>query len=642
MLDPTSGRDAHRERTAADLSSLLVEMSRALKALRYYAADHPSHRDAIDRAYLAWRVELDRLGAVELEVDDDGFRAVGIVGSVPDTHLKELADALFEHGVSRLRFDPELDRPSYQRLIELLLEEERVLAEDGGLAAALSRHPSAGIRLLPPSSCQDHEASFATVNEDPDETTQPMVSVTMPEAADVVRPVGDPTDAPEPVDEERIAAALDSFAGQGPPLEVDPDARASLGSALLGSDAAPTVGMSPDDETAPDLDPMLDEPASVTSTIADEEPTPAFEDFTKPSLEEDPLGAPAVSDVDETLRTRLIELDRSEDDRGYTVAATDVVAAATLAAHSGHRDAAYRAILVFADHAVSAGQRPASQAALAREQLEEVCSGPQLEEVIDRACDPEGRVSVRAAQVLLQLGGRAIGPLLDRLVSEHDPDHIAQITAIALALGERATPILVSAIRGEDARRARVAVRIAGEIQSSRMVPTLVAVVEGATPELRREALRALARVGGERAVEAIEAALESTRPGVAETAAASLAEMRSRGSVRRMLDRLDAAVAAAESEMARSLIKSLGRLGAPEAVPKLVALLERRTILKRALTRGLRLPALEALAILPGREALRAVERAARHRDERVRQAAQRALARHAENGAGNESAGR
>jgi HEAT repeat protein len=98
----------------------------------------------------------------------------------------------------------------------------------------------------------------------------------------------------------------------------------------------------------------------------------------------------------------------------------------------------------------------------------------------------------------------------------------------------------------------------------------------------------------------------------------------------------LESALRERDTVRARELIRSLGQLGSERAVPKLVALMERRSLLRRRPLRELKLAALGALARLPGREALRSLERASGSSDAEIRARATQLLAR--ESGSGSE----
>jgi len=536
-------REGCGARSARDLSVLLMELARAVRALRLTAAGDPIRRDALNRCFLAWKAELQRAGELGLAVDGDGFRAGGQAERLSSAAAAELAARFRSRGLERLRLGADLDRDDFQRLA-------------GGLA---SDGPA-----LEGSASGENAFAFSGRS----------IAVEGPAA---------------PETEASPAGAAEAPAGEAA-------AAPSLGSALLGG-----------------------EPPEI--------PEAPFEDFTKPALEDDPLRAPPGSDDDAALLGLLRELDACADDEEYADVATAAVSEAARLGGAGHADAAYRAVLVLADHAVGQGGRSGTQLREAQRQLEALCSGARIQEVIERACDPEGRVAVRAAQVLLQLGGRAVGPLLGRYEAEPDPAGAAQLGAIVVALGERAVPALLSAMRGEAGPRARAAVRLAGELQSPELLPALVSALERGRRELRREAARSLACLGGQAALEALLSALAGREEGTPEAAAEGLAVLGDGRAVRPLLARLDDALQRGRTGVARATIAALGRLGRAEASPKLVAIAERRGLVRRRERRELQRAALEALARIPGRESLRALRRAARRRDRELRETAERLL---------------
>ncbi len=559
------------ERTAADLSSLLVELSRAVKGLAFYEADHPARRDLVDRAYLAWRVDLDRSGPISLQTGPDSFRADGVDESIAHGHLADLGRLLRERGLDRIGIGEDLSRGAFQSLLELLSLDDREIEQRGGFANAFAKSDVRGIAL--------------------DGLPQPASRRARHPEAEAASPGGADGPVAPALDEE--SALLDALA-EGPGVP-----ESSLGSALLG--ATPGAGL-------------------------------GFEDLTKPTLEEDPLGAPSSGAEDDALRALLQELDGCADDSTYAEVASGVVGETHRVAEQGIPSAGYRAVLVLADHAVGHGGRSGVQLRMAQESLAELCRGAVLDEILQRASDAEGSVAVRGAQVLLQLGGRAVTPLLERIESEEDADRRGRMGSIVLALGERAVPILVATIVGDDPGRALTAMRLAGELQSPNLVRTLTNALDADSGELRREAARALAQTGTEPALRALVDALGSSRQGLPELAAGGLAAAGDARAVRPLLKRVDEAVEQRDVELARALIRALGELGNDQATPKLVALLERRSWLRRE-PRELKRAALEALARLPGREARRAVERtAASRREGPLAQRAQQLLAGDAE----------
>ena len=138
MSKPAGESRQWGERTLADLSSLLVELSRALKGLGFYAEGHPSRADLLDRAFLAWQIELGRAGPLELWTSESDFRISGLAGRLVHGHMQELARALLEHEVRRVCFTPQLAREAFHAFVELLQRSEQGVARCGGFARALS------------------------------------------------------------------------------------------------------------------------------------------------------------------------------------------------------------------------------------------------------------------------------------------------------------------------------------------------------------------------------------------------------------------------------------------------------------------------------------------------------------------------
>ena len=504
------------QRTPADLSGLLVELSRALKGQGFYEPDHPALRAILDRAFLAWQVEIERAGPIELSVEDDGLRCVGV--AEPQPLEATLGDQLRMHAVEALQATRELTHADFARFVAVLARDPDDLAE--GLIEELAPVPA---------------------------TATGGIEVRCAEAKTHARvPPADP----------------------------------------------PPVG-------------------DATASLAE----------TKPPLEDAPLDAAAGDADGEHLRQNLLRLAGCTSDSAYERTALQVVSLANLLAEGGAEDEGYRAMLVLADDAGGQAGRSAPQQQCARTALEQLASGPRLLELIDRAASNSGGGAIRAAQILLQLGQRTLGPILQVLETEAEPERVAQLSAIVVALGDRVVAALRSAIENAPIANARIAVRLAGELQSPELLATLIQVFEGDRSELTREAAKALVVAGNDEAVAALCRALPSRDDSRAELAAHCLGAARHLGAVDPLLETLDRATRSHRLELARACVRSLGQLGSDHATPKLVAIVERRHFFQRKRQRGLKLAALSALAQLPCREARRAIGRARSSRDTALRQ---------------------
>jgi len=347
----------------------------------------------------------------------------------------------------------------------------------------------------------------------------------------------------------------------------------------------------------------------------------------KYSVDERPLEAAAADARGERLLFRLIELDRCTDDAAYEFLGRRIVDWATELFEAGLRDECHRAILVLADHAVGSGGRSGLQARVAQRLCVALASGARLQALIDRAQSGDTRARVRAAQVLLQLGEHAIPAIFDRIASSASAESSAQLTATLIALGDAAIGHLTRVIGGVDEARAGLAIRLAGELQHPALARPLIAALDGERAGLRREAARSLAHLGGDDAVHALVNALTSEREDLPEIAVHWLGVLRDPRGVQPLLGALERATRSGDVARAREVVRALGALGSERATPRLVALLERRSLLRRKALREIQIAALGALESLPGREARRAIERARRHRDPVVRERASRLL---------------
>ena len=160
-------------------------------------------------------------------------------------------------------------------------------------------------------------------------------------------------------------------------------------------------------------------------------------------------------------------------------------------------------------------------------------------------------------------------------------------------------------------------------------MPSLREALLSGRGEAARDAAQSLVRVGDVSALEVLVEALRSARSEVAALAAYSLGTTGRVLSLGPLVETLARTVARGDLALAREVVRGIGRLGRPEGVPALAELLASGGWLRRKKLREVKLAAVSALAHLPGREAEAALERAARARDARLREAAQAALER-------------
>ncbi len=344
----------------------------------------------------------------------------------------------------------------------------------------------------------------------------------------------------------------------------------------------------------------------------------------------------------------LGEFEECEGNAPYARLGERIVELAHELGRSGGFDEGYQAIVTFCAHAGDERKRNPHHRETAGLLLGQLLRGAHLADVIRRASDPSTETSLPAAQVLLQRGEPIAGDLLRAIHAEPAAGRRERLAGILVALGEGAAQPLLEAMDGRDPKLARTAVRLAGELQHPLATGRLEQLLGQGPAALRSDVARALARIGSPEARQALARAIEGPAQDAASAAAQALASTGEKSALAPLVRSLRRAVEKGELELARELVRALGRLGRAEAAPELAELLRRRGLFQRGRFRELQAAAAAALAKLPGDVAYGALAQAARRRDARIRRVAQEALDRRAapaatqEAGAGVKVTGR
>jgi HEAT repeat protein len=321
----------------------------------------------------------------------------------------------------------------------------------------------------------------------------------------------------------------------------------------------------------------------------------------------------------------LAELERCDDVGSYNLIANKVEICADVLVRAKRGMDAYRAALVLTRHATDQGRsqpirREASDRLRRLTQNDEL-----LAAVIEQACG-SGLASVQANQVLICLGASAVPALLRALEKSKDVTR-ARVTQALIAVGDSAVTLAAEELVGGNPDKAKRAARLLGEMQNPRGVPFLIDALAGRDVGIAREAAQALAKIGGDAAVHALVAGLERA-PEIAEACAGSLGGLR-HPIASRMLGELVDPNSRRPENLRRAAIRSLARLGTPEALVRLKRVLDHNPTFGKAKVRALRIAAAQAIAQIGGAAAFQALYPHARGGDTAVRQACLEALRR-------------
>jgi HEAT repeat protein len=269
--------------------------------------------------------------------------------------------------------------------------------------------------------------------------------------------------------------------------------------------------------------------------------------------------------------------------------------------------------------------------AVARTFLVSQCQGPALSDLVERAARGSGSEQVRAAQILGMAGESVVGGVLERMSAYPEPVRRERLVPLILALGEQAAPELLGRLERPEPEAARSAAHILGMMQHPAAVPRLADLASGSDPALREEAARGLVRIGTEEAVAALARGLRGTRE-VALSSIQHLGGTASANAVGPLGHALERALEAKDAELAKEIVRALGRLGRPEANGVFGSVMRRKAGLTGRWLKDVKVAAASALATVPGDQAVALLAEALQSRDEPLRKAAQRALDRRAE----------
>ncbi|MCH6562283.1 MAG: HEAT repeat domain-containing protein [Myxococcales bacterium] len=323
----------------------------------------------------------------------------------------------------------------------------------------------------------------------------------------------------------------------------------------------------------------------------------------------------------------LTELEKCDQGGEYQELATRIQERVVAMTEAGNAADGYRAVLVCWRHATDPGARTPELRAEAERWLHQLAESPHmLDLVIDHACSSTGLSSVQATQTLICLGSSVVPTLLARY--ENGSNIVqSQLTAVLIAMGETAFPVMVREVASDSPERARQAARLLGRMQNPRATDALLERLQEPDNDLQQEAARGLARIGTEHALQGLLQAANKL-PELTSVVIASLGEARSPSAVQALAQMLDTNSRYSENEQ-REAIRSLGRIRNPEALAPLKHVLGRKTFLRRKRTRALRIAAARALGRIGGDDASMALAEHAVGPDPALRKACHESLER-------------
>jgi HEAT repeat protein len=340
-------------------------------------------------------------------------------------------------------------------------------------------------------------------------------------------------------------------------------------------------------------------------------------------------GAPRANPTeasDATGLARAVEqLETAAEGEPYAELTRRVVEGGTRLAQSGELEHAYAGLLCLARHSVESHARPEGVRNTARRALRELMqSDDLLEFVLESTASDSVEGSIKATEVLVASGASVVPRLLARH-ARGETEVRSRISAVLIAMGDGAFPVLVDELTSRDSARVRRAARLLGDMQHPRGVDFLVQHLGDADPYVKKEVGMALTRIGTERALEALVRALDGD-DATAPIAAACLGNSRAESVMQALVGVIESS-GRRSLQLRREAVRSLGRIGRSEAAGAIAQVLQRRAWFRRKHNRLLRVAAAHALGRIGGPDAFGYLDEHSRHGDPAVRQACSEAL---------------
>jgi len=593
---------------AATAMPLLLELTRALRASRFYLPDDPAQASVLQRAARVWTAALSKSAVLNLRAIENGFEVgQGIRLSGPG--LSDLARALCDVGVSSLVVLPGLREDEFFRFVKLLARAADAAAPEPALMRALATSElphlcSGDVGAVGAMGSASASASASGSESIGVQASQPTLAIgaAEPQPAEVDPSASEATpvrpECLQPETGEQVAGSSTEPAAPDPAAIEPPESSASGAPGAVGAEAASTAG--------------------------------AGAAWAAPEASDDPHLISGELGIDENRIDVLIgELDRADAREVYQRLCVELVDELRRRMEDKDFVDAYRSALVLGRHGAGLGPRLPQVREDAARTLQELVFGNEelLRISVQRAYASATGSAVEAVQLLV-----ALGPdIVPRLLEEHtrgSEEAQAVTPGILVVMGEVALPVLLAELGAESSpARVRRAALLLGEMQHPRADAALIQLLGHASDDgILREVARALARIGTRRSLATLCEALTSRRGRVAWAAAYGLGWSGDHRGRAALCD-IVRDPGRAGDQVRLQAVASLARLGGAEATEALADSLEESGGWNRKRVRAFRIAVVEALGRMEGDRARSVLERYAREGDRFLREACDKAL---------------
>lgn len=285
-------------------------------------------------------------------------------------------------------------------------------------------------------------------------------------------------------------------------------------------------------------------------------------------------------------------------------------------------------IETFTRHAFPISKQSLEEQYRAREAKKGIADSKTIEALLSDLKDKTQARVEEISQILIALGERTTTPLVKILQEERDLEIRRRVIPVLKGMGKRALEPLKFVLSDKRWYVLKDIVEILGDIGDESIASSLILPLNHDYFKVRVETVLALGKLGGQRAVELLTVALKDRDNLVREVAVTSLGNMGAVSVLPALLKIIHRRrFSKKEIAFQKKVIEALAKIDSKGAKPEIIKLLKKRPRLGRKRYDEIRICAAITLGRMGAQEALPELERAAKDKNERLRQAAEEAI---------------
>lgn len=340
---------------------------------------------------------------------------------------------------------------------------------------------------------------------------------------------------------------------------------------------------------------------------------------------------PSLTDQQRKLLRIIQELRATHPDESYRKLLAELIPQVLQNLTPGGETLALEALALLTDNAFDQ-TRPIAQREASLQALGKLTKDNTLKLLLELLCDRNrDEETRRAAREVLRAasGNLLIWRLTDRLAEEPLAHNRKTLCELLISKGPAAQPVLFEYLCDARWHVVRNIVSILGDIRSPAAASRLRDCLSHEDVRVRWETVRALSRIGGDEALRVLLHPLQAaSNLGLCRQVLLAIATLQNPLAVPELVRKLKSLRKnAANLELCKAIIKTLGDMGLIEAVPALTEILRHSPMWNRALMDEIRCSAAVALGQMDEESAREALRKATGDRSEAVARCALLAL---------------